>query len=91
MTQYLPDTPFADPRGAGYSVEINGDGVTVYSECCASTMSEQTARAVHEALGRWLADRGLGHGQVGQSSAHAVVTAGHEDDDLIRSCSVDSA
>lgn len=57
-TRYLDETPFDDPRGdRGYSVEINDDGLTVFSECCGSRMSEQTARVVHEALGRWLASR----------------------------------
>ena len=40
-----------------YEVGIGDDGLVVWSECCACTMTEDTARAVHEALGRWLADR----------------------------------
>lgn len=52
---YLPETYFNDKNY--YAAEIGADGLIVISECCADTMSEATARVVHEALGRWLADR----------------------------------
>lgn len=52
---YLPETYFNDKNY--YQVEIGEEGLIVISECCADTMSEETARTVHEALGRWLADR----------------------------------
>ncbi len=51
---YLPEIPFNDKRY--YTVVIGQGGLTVYSECCADTMSRETAARVHEALGRWLAD-----------------------------------
>lgn len=56
---YLPDTPFAGPLGNGYSVGVTAEGVRVCSECCADVMSVGTARALHEALGRYLADHQL--------------------------------
>jgi hypothetical protein len=51
---YLEDRPFTTKEY--YSIEITDKGATVYSECCADTMSVETATAVHEALGRYLAD-----------------------------------
>jgi hypothetical protein len=56
-TEYLPITSFDDPKGSRYEVEIDSEGVLIYSECCASRMSDDVARKVHEALGRYLADR----------------------------------
>ncbi|MGO1791709.1 MAG: hypothetical protein ACTHZ5_15980 [Micrococcaceae bacterium] len=55
---YLPMTIFDsdDPRSY-YEAEVDADGLIVYSECCAERMGPETARLVHEALGRWLADR----------------------------------
>jgi len=53
---YLPDTHFNGDRN--YSVEIDGAGLIVYSECCADRMSDETARKVHEALGRYLDAKG---------------------------------
>ena len=50
--EYLPEIPFNEKRY--YTVTIGADGLTVYSECCGDTMSRDTARKVHEALGRWL-------------------------------------
>lgn len=57
---YLEDTSFDDPRRdpSNYSVEIDERGVIVYSECCAERMSDDVARQVYEALGRYLADLG---------------------------------
>ena len=56
MTTYLEETPFQPKgQGNGYSVEIDDEGILIYSECCADRMSDDTARAVHEALGRYLA------------------------------------
>jgi hypothetical protein len=54
---YLPETEFNVPLQAGYTVQVTSDGVTVYSECCADTMSVETARLLHVALGRYLADQ----------------------------------
>lgn len=55
---YLPGDPVQRlSQRAGYSVEVTNAGVTVYSECCADTMSAETAAALYEALGRFLADR----------------------------------
>lgn len=54
-TVYLDLTDFY--TGGSYQVNVTGEGLEVYSECCAELMSEATARKVHEALGRWLADR----------------------------------
>lgn len=55
--QYLPRTPFS--TADYYAVEINDAGLTVYSECCADTMSVEAAAATYEALGRYLADRAI--------------------------------
>jgi hypothetical protein len=53
--KYLPETPFTEPAESGdYSIEVNGLGVIIYSECCADTMSVETAHKVYEALGRYL-------------------------------------
>ena len=52
MTEFDPDDPRAD-----YQAGVDVDGLIVYSECCAERMGLETARLVHEALGRWLADR----------------------------------
>ena len=56
---YLDNTNFEDPTGRGqYEIGIDDkDGVIVYSECCAERMSDDVARQVHEALGRYLATR----------------------------------
>jgi hypothetical protein len=56
--RYLPETRF-DPEDEGsyYVVEIDDAGLVVYSECCLDRMCLSTARLVHEALGRWLADQ----------------------------------
>lgn len=56
VAPYLPQMAFNGPLCNGYSVEVTAEGVTVYSECCADRMSVETARALHEALGRYLAD-----------------------------------
>ena len=64
---YLPETPFrADDPYYSVTVEVpgpptvNGDrragGVTVYSECCADTMSVETARALRDAIDAYLRD-----------------------------------
>ena len=52
---YLETIRFSE--NGTYEVGVDGDGVIVYSECCADRMSEETARKLHDALGRWLADR----------------------------------
>jgi hypothetical protein len=57
---YLDNTNFEDPTQEYSRYEIGIDteyGVIVYSECCAERMSDDVARKVHEALGRYLADR----------------------------------
>jgi hypothetical protein len=57
-TSYLPKTGFdPDDPDAYYEVEIDGDGPTVYSECCSGRIGLSTARLLHEALGRWIADQ----------------------------------
>jgi hypothetical protein len=52
-TIYLAETPF-DPADPSYEVKVDGLGVIVYSECCSERMSEDTARMLYEALGRYL-------------------------------------
>ncbi|MEV0646081.1 hypothetical protein AB0I28_12525 [Phytomonospora sp. NPDC050363] len=52
LTEFNPGDPLSD-----YSVEVDKDGVLVYSECCADRMSLATARLLHEALGKYLTDR----------------------------------
>ena len=56
---YLDNTSFEDPQGdSRYEIGIDDKlGVIVYSECCAESMSDDVARKVHEALGRYLSDR----------------------------------
>jgi hypothetical protein len=57
---YLENTNFDDPHGFSRRYEVGIDdehGLVVYSECCASAMSDDVARKVHEALGRYLATR----------------------------------
>jgi hypothetical protein len=57
---YLENTKFDSPErsvGEGYEVEIDDDGLYVYSECCGDRMSMATLRKVVEAGGRFLADR----------------------------------
>lgn len=58
--QYLALMYFdpADPERHHYKAEVDAEGLWIHSECCADLMSTQTAKAVHEALGRWLADQG---------------------------------
>lgn len=48
----LPQTYFAED--GIYSVEVDTDGVTVYSECCADRMSRKTAIALRDAINTWL-------------------------------------
>lgn len=50
----LFETEFNNPPEAGYSVEVDKDGVTVYSECCADRMSRETAIALRNAINTWL-------------------------------------
>lgn len=38
-----------------YGVEVNKEGVTVYSECCSDTMSRETAAKLRDAITVWLA------------------------------------
>jgi hypothetical protein len=61
---YLPMTPFdpGDP-GSYYEVEVDENGPVVYSECCSDRMGLGTARLLHDALGRWIADQPDGDGQ----------------------------
>lgn len=57
---YLDSTNFDDPHGLSSQYEVGIDdkyGVVVSSECCSSAMSDDVARKVHEALGRYLASR----------------------------------
>ncbi|MET0426263.1 MAG: hypothetical protein ABW046_20510 [Actinoplanes sp.] len=57
---YLDNVNFDDPHGMSTSYEVGIDdkhGLVVYSECCASAMSDDIAGKVYEALGRYLADR----------------------------------
>ncbi|MGW6391141.1 hypothetical protein ACWFR1_11690 [Streptomyces sp. NPDC055103] len=57
-TVYLPETPFnPDDKTSYYTVEIGAAGPTVYSECCSDRVGLSTARLLHAALGRWLADQ----------------------------------
>ena len=55
VTEYLPITEFdlADPKSY-YEVEVTDKGVTVYSECCADTMSRDTALRLYHAIGDYL-------------------------------------
>ncbi|GGZ23771.1 hypothetical protein GCM10010387_16250 [Streptomyces inusitatus] len=58
MTAYLADIRFdPDDHTSYYSVEIDASGPIVYSECCHERMGLTTARLLHEALGRWIADQ----------------------------------
>lgn len=50
---YLGNTKFTDEDY--YSVEVTDRGVTVYSECCADTMSDETARKLRDAISEYLA------------------------------------
>ncbi|WP_406501547.1 hypothetical protein OHA04_27410 [Streptomyces sp. NBC_01590] len=55
---YLPKTPFnPDDSRSYYIVEIDEEGPVVYSECCLDRIGLSTARLLHEALGRWIADQ----------------------------------
>jgi hypothetical protein len=55
---YLPKSPFnPDDASSYYTVEIDEEGPTVYSECCHDVIGLSTARLLHEALGRWIADQ----------------------------------
>ncbi|MFJ8852317.1 hypothetical protein [Streptomyces sp. NPDC102437] len=55
---YLPETPFnADDASSYYTLEIDETGPVVYSECCLDRIGLSTARVLHEALGRWIADQ----------------------------------
>lgn len=39
-----------------YAVAVTADGLTVYSECCADTMSRETMIATRDAINAWLED-----------------------------------
>ena len=54
---YMRETEFNDDDPCMMTVEVGPDGVVVESICCNARMSEQTARELHNALSRWIADR----------------------------------
>ena len=54
---FLEKTDFdAGPESwGGYEVEVTEKGgVTIYSECCADTMSRETAEKARDAIAAWL-------------------------------------
>lgn len=53
-THYLPPTAFSDRY---YEVEITNEGLTVYSECCAETMSDETLLKVRDGINAYFAAR----------------------------------
>jgi hypothetical protein len=54
---YLATTKFSTETTSDYEVEIDENGLYVYSECCGDRMSVDTLRKVVEAGARFLADR----------------------------------
>jgi hypothetical protein len=54
-TVFLEDTKFDLENGNDYSVEVTSEGVVVYSECCADTMTRETAKRLYYAIGNYLA------------------------------------
>lgn len=55
---YMPVMDFDPDDRSVYSVVVTAeDGPVVYSECCSDTIGLETAKVLHDALGRWIADR----------------------------------
>lgn len=52
---FLEETDFDEHNGNDYSVEVTEKGgVVVYSECCADTMSRETAEKLRDAITEYL-------------------------------------
>lgn len=53
QTHYLPLTRLNED--GRYEVEVTEDGLTVFSECCAESMSDETMCKVRDAIDAYLA------------------------------------
>jgi hypothetical protein len=53
--EIMPITEFS--TNGRYEVEVTGEGVTVYSECCSETVSYETALKLRDAITVWLTAR----------------------------------